>query len=321
MAENKNTKKTVNNKKTTTTKKTTTKTTPKKKAINNPTTKSTYNKKTTKPGTTKKTTSTKAVQKKQQTKKVAPKKQVETKKTVEKKVQKLTEEQLLEKTLIFDGRQNQNLVEVVEKLEEKNVVLEDKVIKRSKLSKIMVVILTILIFVVIAITSVYVVTKELEKNKDKVEEVPTLNSNIYKKVVDNYETIGSISNDNKPEKEENGSVSIKDIEYDNIETITLAQFEEKILNKEDMTILISSTTCAACVTFEPTISEVYKNLDKKIYRINVTAMSKEEVERFRTYYKFTVTPTIFMIKDGYVKAETTGQMFADELTTWVTTNA
>ena len=115
MAENKNTKKSVNNKKTTTTKKTTTKTTPKKKAINNPTTKSTYNKKTTKPGTTKKTTSTKAVQKKQQTKKVAPKKQVETKKTVEKKVQKLTEEQLLEKTLIFDGRQNQNLVEVVEK--------------------------------------------------------------------------------------------------------------------------------------------------------------------------------------------------------------
>ena len=45
-------------------------------------------------------------------------------------------ESLLERTLIFDGRENQNLAEVVQKLEEENVVLEDKIIKRSKGKKI-----------------------------------------------------------------------------------------------------------------------------------------------------------------------------------------
>lgn len=315
MAENKNVKKPVNTKKNTVTKKTTTKTTPKKKTANSASSKNGYNKnvKTTKSGTNKKSTQIKNTVKKQQ-----PKKAI-SKKTVEKKVNKLTEEQLLEKTLIFDGLQNQNLVEVVEKLEEKNVVLEDKVIKRNKLNKIIIIILTILIFTIIAVTTVYVVKTELDKVNSQVEDTPTLNSNIYKKVVDKYETIGSMSN-NKNDKEESGSVSIEDIEYAGIETLTLSQFEEKILDKEDMTILISSTTCAACVTFEPTISEVYSGLNKTIYRINITAMSKDEIERFRTYYKFTVTPTIFIIKDGYVKAETTGQMFTDELTTWVTEN-
>lgn len=318
MAEKKNEKKSVNSK-TTVSKKTTTKTTPKKKPQNNTTSKNTYNKnvKSTKNSSPKKSNVKKSNN--TQTKKVV-KKSTTQKKAPEKKVTKLTEEQLLEKTLIFDGRQNQNLVEVVEKLEEKNVVLEDKVIKRSNVRKVIIAILTILIFVIIAVTTIYVVKTEADKVTAQADNVPTLNSNIYKKVVDNYETIGSI-NKNDKDKDDSNSVSIEDIQYDNIETLTLAQFEEKILNKEDMTVLISSTTCAACVTFEPTISEVYKSLDKTIYRINITAMSEEEVNRFRTYYKFTVTPTIFMIKDGYVKAETTGQMFADELTTWVNQNS
>lgn len=314
MAEAKKEKKKTTTTKTTTTKKSSqTKTTPKKTATKTTTTKSSSKKPTTKKVAAKTTTKTVT--------KSAPKKKVtKTSSTskVKKPVVKLTEEELLEKTIIFDGRQNQNLAEVVEKLEEKNIVLEDKVIKRSKGKKIAIIVLTVLIFAIIIATTAYVVKHELSKGPidNKAE---TLNSNIYKKVVENYKTIGAINKENSKNNDES-KVSIEDIEYDNISTITLKEFEEKILDKEDMTILISSTTCYPCITFEPTISEVYSKLNKTIYRINITAMSKEEKERFRTYYKFTLTPTIFTIKDGYVKSEITGNKTSEELTNWVNQN-
>ena len=83
-----------------------------------------------------------------------------------------TEETVLEKTLIFDGRENQNLAEVVKKLEEDNVVLDDKIIKRSKGKKIAVNILTILIFIIIIATIIFVICSEIEKETNS----QTLNS-------------------------------------------------------------------------------------------------------------------------------------------------
>lgn len=312
--------KTSNSKKTTSTSKSSSKTKKVEKAA--PASKTTSTKKTKTTSTAKKTTPKKVTE---QPKKTAPKKaETQKKETTPKVVEKKeisNNEKLLEKTLIFDGRQNQNLAEVVEKLEEKNVVLEDKVIKRSKVKKVIIVILTLLIIAIIVATTIYVVRDELDKPKHN-ETAQTLNSNVYKKVVDNYETIGSINGDNNSnENKDEESVSIQDIQYENIETITLAEFEQKILDKENITVLISSTTCYACITYEPTISTVYKSLDKTIYRLNITAMKQEEIDRFRTYYRFTVTPTIFTIKDGYVASETTGQMLQEELAIWASENS
>ena len=295
-----------------------------------PTTKTNTKSNSSKTTQVKKTTQTKTTPNKTQSKKntqtkvntskksnkVAPKntntnkpKKVQPKKEVVKKVEHKQPEVDLEKTLIFDGRQNQNLAEVVEKLEEENVVLEDKIIKRSKAKKIIIIILTILIALVIASTTYYVINNELAK----AEANQTLNSNIYKKVVKNYRTIGNI-------KESSGT-SEDDIEYDNIKTITLSEFEKKVFEKEDMTILIASTTCYHCITFEPTISEVFKAQDKTVYRINITALSDEEIERFRTYYAFEITPTIFKIENGIAVSEITGSISAEDLTTWVQENA
>jgi len=294
--EEKKTKTKSGTKKTTSTKKKTT------TSVTKASTKATPKKSKATKKTTKKTTTPKKVVKKTPPKKITTPKE-------EKLEEKKTTTESLEKTIIFDGNQSKNILEVVDKLEEENVCLDDKVIKRSKIKKYIIIILTILIFVVIGSTIGYIVNTHIKEKENN----QTLNSNIYKKVNANYKTINDI--------EENKGSSLTEDEYENIEDITLAEFEKKNYNKENMTIFVSSTTCYHSITFESVIDKVYGSLDKKIYRINITSLTDEEIERFRTYYAFKVTPTIFTIKDGIVTSEVTGTMTEEELTTWAKENS
>lgn len=294
--EEKKTKTKSGTKKTTSTKKKTT------TSVTKASTKATPKKSRATKKTTKKTTTPKKVVKKTPPKKITTPKE-------EKLEEKKTTSESLEKTIIFDGNQSKNILEVVDKLEEENVCLDDKVIKRSKIKKYIIIILTILIFVVIGSTIGYIVNTHIKEKENN----QTLNSNIYKKVNANYKTINDI--------EENKGSSLTEDEYENIEDITLAEFEKKNYNKENMTIFVSSTTCYHSITFESVIDKVYGSLDKKIYRINITSLNDEEIERFRTYYAFKVTPTIFTIKDGIVTSEVTGTMTEEELTTWAKENS
>lgn len=294
--EEKKTKTKSGTKKTTSTKKKTT------ASVTKASTKATPKKSTATKKTTKTTTTPKKVVKKTPPKKITTPKE-------EKLEEKKTTSESLEKTIIFDGNQSKNILEVVDKLEEENVCLDDKVIKRSKIKKYIIIILTILIFVVIGSTIGYIVNTHIKEKENN----QTLNSNIYKKVNANYKTINDI--------EENKGSSLTEDEYENIEDITLAEFEKKNYNKENMTIFVSSTTCYHSITFESVIDKVYGSLDKKIYRINITSLTDEEIERFRTYYAFKVTPTIFTIKDGIVTSEVTGTMTEEELTTWAKENS
>ena len=294
--EEKKTKTKSGTKKTTSTKKKTT------TSVTKASTKATPKKSSATKKTTKKTTTPKKVVEKTPPKKITTPKE-------EKLEEKKTTSESLEKTIIFDGNQSKNILEVVDKLEEENVCLDDKVIKRSKIKKYIIIILTILIFVVIGSTIGYIVNTHIKEKENN----QTLNSNIYKKVNANYKTINDI--------EENKGSSLTEDEYENIEDITLAEFEKKNYNKENMTIFVSSTTCYHSITFESVIDKVYGSLDKKIYRINITSLTDEEIERFRTYYAFKVTPTIFTIKDGIVTSEVTGTMTEEELTTWAKENS
>ncbi len=242
-----------------------------------------------------------------------PKKEVQTPKVeVPKEIPK--DEDYLEKTLIFDGSQNKNLNDVIEKIEEDNVVFEDKIVKRSKVKKVIVIILLLAMAAVIIATAVYVSKNNPKKTLKEPETIvlkDTLNSNIYSNVSQIVKQEGTLTTSGLDNK-------VEDIDYSNIETIPLKELEEKIINKEDIVVLIASANCYHCITFEPTINDVFKENKKTIYRLNVTALTKEEVERFRSYYGFTVTPTIFSVKNGYVNAEVSGTMSKEELTTWVT---
>ena len=191
-------------KKKTTTKKTTKKETAKKApAKKTTTTKTTSAVKTE----TKKTTPKKVETKKAEVKETTPKKEkikvVETKevkkpKKVEPKVEKkLTKEEQLERTMIFDGAQKKNLKEVVEKLEKENVVLKDKVVKRSKINKVIVIILVTLIAAAMIAIGVYLGTN-IKERMDAEKRIPTLNTDIYNKVTEYREEL----NDEVEEKDE-----------------------------------------------------------------------------------------------------------------------
>lgn len=243
-------------------------------------------------------------------KKVAPKK---VEKPVEPKVEvePVKEEAKLEKTIIFDGKQKQNLKEVVEKLETENVVVEDKVIKRSAFKRIAIVVIAIAMVVIAAASAGYVISqKETEKRNNQ-----TLNSNVYEKVKENKE------NKKVPELDKTKEVEANS-DYSNIETLNLAQFEDLVVTKKNMVVLVASSTCYGCITFEPVVNEVFKEKNQTVYRLDVISLSKDELTRFRTYYAFTVTPTLFVIKDGVVVADTarTGAMSKADLTKWVNEN-
>lgn len=326
MAEDKkkktNTTKKVNTtKKTSTTKKGTTQNN-KKKTVNKNTKQA---KKTTKKVETKKV-APKKVEKKQPKKVEEPKiEKVELESTpvveepiVTKEIEKIIEvetdntdeDTFLERTLIFDGRENQNLAEVVEKLEAENVVLEDKVIKRSKGKKIAVIVLTALIFITIALTIAYIICTEIER----VNNSQTLNSNIYDKVSNQYDSVNDIDTEKKTDSE------LVNEDYKNIVDISLGQFEKKILEKEDMIVIVTSTTCYYSVEYEPIVDEVFKEMDKEIYRVNITSLTTEENDRFRTYYAYKTTPTIFSIKNGIVKKNLVGKNTKEDLKKWLDKN-
>ena len=268
--------------------------------------------------TAKKTTTLKKKQPvKKSTSAPQPKKEKEQKVVTESKTPKIKEKVIetvvvnepeknpdfLEKTMIFDKNQNKNIKEVVKKLEEENVVLKNQVIKRKKINKYIIIVLCALIALVIVATGIYVLINENDK------ETKTLNSNIYEKVIENTK-----------EKNDENEVTIEETNYSNIAEIDLNDFEIKVVEGEKFSVLIFSETCYYCATFEPTINEVLNEQNKKIYKINISEMSDEEVETFRTYYKFSITPTIFTVENGIVTSELLGATNKDEFNTWASEN-
>jgi len=275
----------------------------------------------TKKSTTKKTT-TKVAAKKTTTKKTTPKKAT-TKKTAPKKIEKVvevkeevpkieepthveTKEEILEKTIIFDGKQKRNLKEVIDRLEEENVVVEDKIIKRSKVRKALIFITAVAMFLIASAALAYV----LSQQKTERHYNETTGSNIYEKAKE--KKIKQVDEEEVESKEK----------YEHIVTISLSQFETKAYNKENMVVLVASSSCSSCIQFEPDIEKVFSTLDEKIYRLDIKSMSDEEIDTFRDYFAFTVTPTIFIVKDGVIVADTakTGRMTIDELTEWLNKN-
>ena len=221
---------------------------------------------------------------------------------------KPVEKQDLEKTIIFDGRQNKNLKEVVEKLEKDSVTVENRTIKRSKGKALAIFVIGCLMLFIAGATTLYVINEKAKDDENK----QTVNSNVFKKVNRN------LKDDEK--KNEITTTEVDEKVYDKIENITLKDFEEKALAKEDMFILVASNTCYHCATFEPILNEVLIEKESKIYRIDIAKLTNTEVERFRTYFAFTVTPTIFVVKDGIVKAEHSGSMSKEDLVEWMNRN-
>ncbi|MBR6133747.1 MAG: hypothetical protein IKQ29_03405 [Bacilli bacterium] len=239
--------------------------------------------------TTKKETATeekKETVKKETVKKTPAKKEEEKPKKVVKKEEEETEDiDFLEKTIIFDGKDRDNLRNVVDKLEEETIVTKNRIVRRRPINKMIIYVLIALIVITILGTTIYVVNDALKQKTDS----ETLNSNIYRKVSKNYK-----DRDVKVEEYQQTE------QYAHFRTITLTKFEKKILDREDMLILISSQNCMGCLLFEPELEKELADKNKTIYRLDITDWTEEERGRLRTYYHFSSTPTLFKVEKGIV---------------------
>ena len=298
MAEEKKkvTKKTTASK--TSNKKNTTKSTTKKQT----TTKKTPSTKTTKKTTTKKT----PVKEIKQTKKIEKEKQevVELEPVIEPVIEKeetIEEIVNLDKTLIIDGEENENLKEVVNNLEKDRILTKDKVIIRSKTRKQIILILLIAIIVSILFGTIFIIKEEVVNKQ-------TVNSDIRSKVSRN-------------EDKEFVSEEVEDNdEYEKIQMINVAEFEKRIKEKENMLIIITEQTCLYCLEYEPIVEEVLQEQNRVMYELDTFYLNQDELKRFREYYAFDSMPTIFYVKDGVVVSDLVGSKSKDELSTWIKNN-
>ncbi len=222
-----------------------------------------------------------------------------------------TNEEKLEKTMVFDGRQRKNLTEVVNKLEEDKVVLKDKVVKRKPINKVAIQVLIVLIVASIVYSAV-VVRKELKKASTLSVNVDNerLNPEDYQKIDPATIPAGETIKDNPVE-----------IKYSNLETISLDEFEAKVAEGEKMLALISSETCSFSITAEPVYNKVLLSEKKKMYRLDITLMNADETTRLRDFYPFTATPTVIAVKEGQVVSEVEGKLSDEEFRSWVKNNS
>jgi predicted bacteriocin transport accessory protein len=290
--------------------KTTSKTTNKQANRNKTTPKKNTN---TKKTTTKRNTNVKkSTQKKQPVKEINDTKKIEKNKVeeieldpvVEKEVEPVEiEEEIinLDKTLIIDGEDNENLKEVVNNLEKDRILTKDKVIYRSKARKQIILILLIAIIISILFATIYIIKEEVVNKQ-------TINSNIMSKVSRNED------------KEFESEIVVDNDEYEKLQMINVEEFENKVKNKENMFIIITEQTCLFCLEYEPIVEEVLQEENKTIYELDIFYLNQDEIKRFREYYAFESMPTIFYIKDGVVVSDLVGTKTKEELSNWIKNN-
>ena len=259
--------------------------------------KQTSTKRTTKQEGMKKTTSKEKELKPKKTTKVAEKKVVVPKKQV---LESTTLPPNLDKTIIFSKEEEKNIKEVMQALE--SGPSEEKM---SKTRSVFILLLSFFIVLTTILCVVYTI-KSIKKSNAPA----TLQSNIYEKVLENTKKMDL----NVIEKTEETS------DYPSILPISLNELEKKVIEKEDMTVFISKETCYYCLTFEETIDTVLKESEKKIYKLNISNMTKEEIERLRSYYRFTITPTIFKIEQGIIVSDLIEAQTEDNFRKWAADN-
>ena len=186
---------------------------------------------------------------------------------------------------------------------------------RSIAKRNAIIIVAVIMVAIVALTVSYLV-KENKKNKNEGVTPATLNNNVYDKIIQNSKERDERLNNKKDEESEEKPV--EQLDYSNIRTITLEDFEEKVLQHEKMVILISKSTCYYCNLYEPIINEELNVQEKNIYRINVEIMKREEVTVLMEYYTFEMTPTLFYIdENGVVTDELVGFRDKETFSEWM----
>lgn len=89
--------------------------------------------------------------------------------------------------------------------------------------------------------------------------------------------------------------------YTEPSSINYNEFMTKIENEETFTLLMWQTGCSHCETFEPTLNNVIKKYNVKMYSINLADLSEIEYAKVKNKTFILGTPTTVYIKEGKVQ--------------------
>lgn len=92
----------------------------------------------------------------------------------------------------------------------------------------------------------------------------------------------------------NGLKTYKEIDYNT--------YGEMIDNKEDFILFIGSNECSHCIEYEETLDEVIKEYNVEVNYLDLSKLSKEEMNEFKSQISFTGTPTTIFIEKGEEKS-------------------
>ena len=84
--------------------------------------------------------------------------------------------------------------------------------------------------------------------------------------------------------------------YDEVSVDTVFQMQD---DKESFILFIGSSTCSHCASFEPTLNQVIKKYQVKVYYLDVNQLTETENAKFNARISYgNSTPVTVFIKDG-----------------------
>lgn len=114
--------------------------------------------------------------------------------------------------------------------------------------------------------------------------------------------------------------------YNYLNSITIENFEKKVLSGEEFYIYIGRPDCNDCLLFEPIFEEIIQkyNLSEKIIYLNVKTLVETDLNKwnnFKNKYGFTQTPAIIHFKDkdniDIIEWDNENGLEADRLLDWL----
>lgn len=80
--------------------------------------------------------------------------------------------------------------------------------------------------------------------------------------------------------------------------ITYMEFNQKKENGDSFPLVIGSSTCSACATYEVVMNGFIDDNQVEVFYIDLDAISEDEYNSLKTEISFTGTPTTVFYQDG-----------------------
>lgn len=80
--------------------------------------------------------------------------------------------------------------------------------------------------------------------------------------------------------------------------ISYTEFNEKKENGDTFPLVIGSSTCSACATYEVIMKQFIEGNQVEIFYIDLSDVSEDEYNNLKTEISFTGTPTTVFYQDG-----------------------